>query len=147
MLMVIIVLAIIAAMVVPHAVGSSGMQAQAAARMLMSDLEYAQSQAIATQETITVTFDPAANSYTFSNASGTLIHPITKQAYVVDLDTTAGFDSVSLSSANFGGAATVSFDALGAPDQGGAVRLTAGGSAYDVNVAAVTGRVSVAQAP
>ncbi|MDY7009239.1 MAG: GspH/FimT family protein [Planctomycetota bacterium] len=138
-----VVLAVAAAIIIPYATGTSGFQASAAARMIMSDLEYAQNQAITTQTPVSVTFAVSSNSYTVSNASGTLIHPISKQAYVVDFDTSRGFGNVSMSSANFGGASVVTFDALGAPDNNGTVTVVAGAHTYTVTVAPISGRVTV----
>ena len=145
LIVVLIIIAIAAVMVVPYAVGTSSLQAQSAARVVMTDLEYAQNHAIVTQSPVTVTFSVAGNSYTVSNESGTLIHPITKQAYVVDFDTSRGFDSVSLESVDFGGTAVVTFDALGAPDNNGTVTVVAGPHAYSVAVAPVSGRVTVTE--
>ena len=143
LLMVILILAIVGAVVVPMAVGTTSMQAQSAARIVMSDLEYAQNQAIVTQVDITVTFDTNGNSYSVSNESGTLIHPITKQAYTVDFDTQRGLGSVALSSASFNGQPSVTFGALGSPDAEGTVTVAAGSHGYTVTVAPITGRVSV----
>ena len=147
LIVVVVILAIAAAVVVPYAVGTSEMSCQAAARRLMADLEYAQNQAIVTQTPIRVTFDSSSNSYTVANQSGPLIHPITKKDYTVDFDTEDTFEGITISSAAFGGNAEVSFSALGAPDQGGSVDLAAGSFTYQVAVAPVTGRVSVAQVP
>jgi len=144
-LVVIIILAISAAIIIPYAVGTSSSQARAAARMVMSDLEYAQNEAIVTQSPITVTFDISGNSYTVSNESGPLIHPITKKAYAVDFDTISGFENVSISSANFDGAATVTFDAIGAPNSGGTIVVSAGNHCYSITVAPVTGKITVSQ--
>ncbi len=138
-----VILAIVAAMTVPYVTGAASIQASSAARLIMSDLEYAQSQAITTQSPVSVTFSVSGNSYTVSNASGTLIHPISKQAYVVDFDTLGGFGNVSVSAADFGGALNVTFDALGAPDNNGTVTVIAGSHTYTVTVAPVSGRVTV----
>ena len=145
LIMVIVILAILAAAVIPQAVGTAALQAQSAARMVLADLEYAQNQAIVTQVETTVTFDVNGNSYVVSNASGVLIHPITKQTYSVDFDTQNGFGSVSVSSADFDGDVAVTFDSLGAPAASGSVDVTAGSHGYRVTVAPVTGRVSVAE--
>ena len=102
-IVVIVIIAIAAAIIIPYAIETTTSQARSAARMIMSDLTYAQNEAIVTQTPITVTFDISGNSYTISNESGPLIHPITKKAYVVDLDTISGFENVVLSSASFGG--------------------------------------------
>ncbi len=144
MIVVLVILAVAATIIVPYAAGTTSFQASAAARLIMSDLEYAQNQAITTQTPVLVTFSVPGNSYTVSNASGTLIHPISKQAYVVDFDTSDGFKNVSVSSADFGGSSVVTFDALGSPDNAGTVAVVAGSHTYTVTVAAVSGRVEVA---
>ena len=146
MVVVIIIMAIAAAIIIPQAVGTSSLQAQSAARMVMADLEYAQSEAIFTQSLVTVTFDSAGNSYTISNASGPLVHPINKEEYVVDLDSQTGLESVSISAVSFAGSA-VTFDALGAPDSGGSVTVSAKEHAYQITVAPVSGRVTVTRLP
>jgi len=147
LIVVMLILGIVSAMVLPKVVGSNDIQARSAARIVMADLEYAQSQAIVTQAPVTVTFDTASNSYTVSNASGPLIHPITKNTYTVKLHQTRGMTNVSLASANFGGGASVTLDALGAPDNGGTVTVAAGPHSFSVTVAVITGRVTVARLP
>ena len=143
-IVVLVILAVAATIIVPYATSTTSFQASGAARLIMSDLEYAQNQAITTQTPVSVTFSVSGNSYTVSNASGPLIHPITKQTYVFDFDTSSGFKNVSVSSADFGGASVVTFDALGAPDNDGAVVVVAGPHTYTVTVAPVSGRVTVA---
>ena len=148
MLVVIVILAILAAVVLPKMVGTGDIQARSAARVMMADLEYAQSVAITSQTPITVTFSTAGNSYAVSNASGHLIHPITKKTYVVELGEVKGMESVSIASASFGvgGSPSMTFDALGAPDNSGTVTIAAGAHTYYVNVAPVVGRVTVTNA-
>lgn len=147
LIVVMVILAILAVVVIPYAVGYSGLRARSAARMVMADLEYAQSEAIVTQVPVTVTFDVASDSYTVSNASGPLIHPITKSAYEVRLDQSRGMSDVTIASASFGVGSAVTFDVLGAPDSSGTVAVAAGADTYYVTVKPVTGRVTVAQAP
>jgi len=147
LLVVLVIIAIAAALVVPQAMSGSDLRALSAARTLMADLEYAQSQAVVTQSQVTVTFDQAGNSYQLSNQSQTLIHPISKKDYVVDFDSSESLRGVSIAAVNFNGGATVTFDALGAPDPAGFVDLAAGPHTYRVTVAPVTGRVSVAKVP
>ena len=144
-IVVIVIIAIAAAIIVPYAIETTTSQARSAARMIMSDLTYAQNEAIVTQTPITVTFDISSNSYTISNESGPLIHPITKKAYVVDLDMISGFENVVISSASFGGSAAVTFDAIGAPSNGGTVVVSAGQHSYTITVAPVTGKITVSQ--
>jgi len=147
LIVVMMILAIAAAVIVPQAVGTSGLKAQSAARVIMADLEYAQSQAIVTQQTVEVDFSVTGNSYAVTNTSGPLIHPITKKQYIVDFDSQQGFQGVRIDSADFGGGSKVGFDSLGAPDADGSVTVSAGAHAYRIKVAPVTGRVSVEELP
>jgi Tfp pilus assembly protein FimT len=143
LLVVVIILMICAAVVVPHVIRGADMQATAAARMLATDLQYAQDYAITTQDPVTVTFDASADSYDLSNASGALNHPITKSAYQVDFSSESGFEAVSLDSADFGGASSVTFDEIGSPDNAGSVVVQADSYSFRVDVAAATGKVTV----
>ncbi len=141
-IVVVAIVAIAAAVVIPNAINTSDLQVISAARMVTTDLQYAQDQAITAQGPVTVTFDPNTERYTLSNASGTLIHPITKDAYVVDFRAQTGFGSVDIVSVNFGGANLVTFDELGTPNVAGTVILQAGPHVYTIDVAALTGRVT-----
>jgi len=141
-MLVVLIVGIIAAMVIPSALNTADLQALSAARMLATDLQYAQDTAITSQTPVTVTVNPNAESYFLSNASGTLIHPITKGAYVVDFRSMQGFTAVNVVSANFGGTGQVSFDEVGTPSQAGSVVIQGGPSVYTVTVSAVTGRVT-----
>ena len=143
LLVVVLVLAIVAAVAVPLAVGTGDMQVISAARMISADLQYAQNTAVTTQEPATVTFIPNSESYSLSNASGVIIHPITKEAYVVDFGSRRGFGGLDIVSADFGGKAWVTFDELGAPDSPGSVTLRCGPHIYIVSVATATGKVTV----
>jgi len=149
-MVVIVILAILAAVVVPAAVSTSDMQASAAARMVASDLQYAQNTAITVQKPIIVSFDPEAESHQLAQGSGVypyerqlLNHPITKSAHVVDFATQRGFGRVNIVSADFGGDAEVIFDELGTPDTGGRLTVQAGSHVFYVDVASVTGKVAV----
>ena len=142
-LVVLVVLAIIAAVVGPYAVGTGDLAAISAARMLACDLQYAQDSAITTQLPVTVTFVASGESYELRNASGVLIHPMSKSAYTVNFSTQRGFGNLDLVSADFGGGPTVTFDELGSPDNGGSVTLQAGPHVYRVDVASATGKVTV----
>lgn len=142
-LVVVVILALLAAVVVPLAAGGSGMQAVSAARIIASDLQYAQNVAITSQTAITVHFDPASDSYDVSNASGPLNHPMTHSDYVVDLRAQHGFDQLDIVTAYFEGSQNVVFDELGSPDHGGYVTVQAGPEAYRIDVAPVTGTVTV----
>jgi Tfp pilus assembly protein FimT len=142
LIVVLVVVALVAAMVVPYATTGDS-QAVSSARMAASDLQYAQSLAVTSQLPVTVTYNAAGRSYTLSNQSGTLNHPMTGKPYVVSYGATRGYESVSIVSAAFGAGSTVTFDSTGAPDNAGSVTLRAGASAYRLDVAAATGNVTV----
>ena len=143
LMVVVMILAIVAAVAVPMAVGTGDMQVISAARMMSADLQYAQNTAITTQRPITVAFDTSAESYSLSNASGALIHPITKEAFTVNFMSREGFNALDVVSADFGENLSVTFDELGAPDSAGTVILRAGPHVYQVSVATATGKVTV----
>ncbi|MBS3735090.1 MAG: GspH/FimT family protein [Phycisphaerae bacterium] len=148
-LAVIVILAIVAVAAVPYAVGTSDMAAVSAARKIAAAMEYAQSEAITAQEPIQVSFDTSAESFELlrANTSATLIHPMTQEAYRVEFGSEDGLGDVDIASADFGGAAFVEFDELGAPVSGGTVTVQVGSYAYDVSVASATGRVTVTEQP
>jgi Tfp pilus assembly protein FimT len=136
------IVGIAAAMVVMNG-GVGSMSADAAAQAIAADLRYAQSLAITHQQTITFTCDTANRSYTLSDASGPLTHPITRRDYIVELSDEEGFSSVSLMT-DFPGE-QVSFTLSGAPtpSSGGYVMVYGPSSFQHVQVHAVTGKVTV----
>ncbi len=142
-MIVVLIIGILAATVVPIALSAASVQAVGAGRIVASDLQYAQNDAITGQTPVTVTFDPAAETYRLSNASGDLIHPITNNDYIVDFSSDSKFAEVDIVSVNFGGETWVTFDEMGAPDVGGSIVLQAGPHALSVDVANATGSVTV----
>ena len=83
-------------------------------------------------------------TYKLHNASGPLIHPMTR-GYNVDLSQ-SGLDRLNPLNAVFGtNSLKVVFDELGSPDNGGYVDVKSGPQTYRVNVAAVTGTVTYSQ--
>ena len=145
LLIVVMILVLVAALALPYLSSTSDLDVISAARVLTADMQYAQNVSITTQVPVTVTFDVAANIYQLGNASGLLIHPITKAEYTVDFASMSGFDGLDIVSADFGGGGTVTFDALGAADNAGTVTLQAGTQQCLVNVQAVTGKVTVTE--
>jgi Tfp pilus assembly protein FimT len=135
------VMVIIVAVAIPLMGSSNYSVARAAARRVASDLQYAQDTAIATQKDITVAFDVDSESYSLSNESGALIHPITNNAYAIDFRTQKELSHLDIVSM-FGGG-SVTFDSAGIPDVGGMLTLRAGGSTFYVTVSPITGTVSV----
>ncbi len=144
--MVVAIMGIAAAMVVPAMLQGSTMSLQAAARMIVSDMLYAQNDAIARQANRRVVFDTAHNSYELTDASGTLLDPSEaagRGSFLVDFSTDSRFSGVTLVSAAFGGQATLEFDPLGTPLVGGAVQISGGGHKYEIDVTDITGRVTI----
>ncbi|MFW6133270.1 MAG: GspH/FimT family protein [Planctomycetota bacterium] len=148
-LAVVVILAVVAAVAIPYAVGTSGMTAASAARRVAAALEYAQSEAITTQEPIRVAFDTSDESFEVlrANTSEVLIHPMTKEAYRVAFGSEDRFGELDIVSAGFGDESCVEFDELGAPVNAGTVTLQVGPYVYRVSVAAATGRVTVTEGP
>lgn len=145
LMVVVMILAIAAAIVIPNFTGSADFQAMSAARMVVADLQYAQDAAVTGQTSITVDFDTDAHSYTLSNASGPLVHPMTKADYTMSFPAMRGFESVRLA-AVFGTVDhSVTFDVTGSPDQGGTITVLAGSYQYTLDVAEGTGLVSVSE--
>jgi prepilin-type N-terminal cleavage/methylation domain-containing protein len=142
-LVVVVIMAIAGAMIVPLMAGAGEMEALSAARVIATDIQYAQNMAITMQTPVTVQFYPDADRYTLSNASGLLKHPMTNKDYLVDFHARDGFDQVDLASASFGGAASVVFDELGSPSAGGSATVLGGSQTYRIDVTSVTGTVSV----
>ena len=147
LIVVLVIVAIAAAMVVPYAFGTSS-QAVSAARMIASDLQYAQNTAITDQQSVSVYFDAQGRNYSLRyNESTYLKHPITREDYIVDFDTLEGFESMTIVSVDFGGDSTVTFDVLGAPEPagGGTITVRAGHHVYRLEVSAATGNVTVTE--
>ncbi len=137
-------MAIVAAIVLPTVVGTTGVQATAGARIIAADLQYAQNVAITHQQSVTITFAPSTDSYSLSNASGPLIHPITKEAYTISFGAGKKFAKLDLVTTNLTNH-KVTFDSLGVPDNSGTVEIKAGSSEYDITISPATGKVTVAQ--
>ncbi len=144
-LVVVVILGLIAAAVVPQISRAGGMSAQAAARLIVSDLMFAQNEAIAQQAWRQVIFDPTHDSYRLADAGGTtLTAPWMGGDYVVSFADDRRFSGVSLVGVDFSGQTQVVFDDLGTPDAGGTIDVAADGTGYRITVAAFTGRITVA---
>lgn len=130
---------------------SDATAALAGARIVLQDLEFAQSEAICRRSEITVTFDVGNNSYTVSDSSGPITNPITHQPYVVNLNEAAGGGGVHLSEVHFGGGNGVSFNSLGEPvlpgtdipiSSGDGVSVSCGTASHSVTITPVIGKIT-----
>jgi general secretion pathway protein H len=139
LVMVLVLMALAAALAAPRYASSlNRYRVEAAARRVAADLAYAQARARATGVSRVVAFDRAADCYILVGESH-LNKPGSN--YVVDL-TVAPYHS-SITSANFNGAGTVSFNPFGVPSAAGTIRIRCGNLTRQVVVEATTGVASV----
>lgn len=150
--MVMVILAIIAAIAIPLYTSAAPMELATAADMIASDLEYAKSMAMSTGRNYSVVFDASTESYRINDANGQVIpHPVHIGAdYIVNFATDSRLNGVDIVSATFGSTSTITFNYLGAPQDGlggalssGSVVLRADGGTLTVKVEPVTGYVSI----
>jgi prepilin-type N-terminal cleavage/methylation domain-containing protein len=146
-LLVVTILGIVSAMVVPSMLTAGSMGVQAAARIIVADLLYAQNEAVAQQANRSVTFDLANNRYQLTDETGTVLTESwisgTAENYVVDFSRDSRFQGVSLLEVDFDGGNTIAFDDLGGPSTGGSVTLQYQRQKYRIDVASFTGRITV----
>lgn len=145
LMVVIVILAIASAVAVPYIAKSDSFAVQGAARAVVGDLLFAQNDAIAQQENRQVIFDVVNHTYRITDGSGNNLSAAWLGGeYIVKFGQGTQWPGVSISEVSFADA-TLSFDDLGTPSQGGTVELTAGGQQYVITVTPLTGRISVAQ--
>lgn len=148
-LIIVAILGITTAIIVPNMLAAGTLGVQAAARIIIADILFAQNDAIAQQRTRKVVFDPDNESYTLVDENDAVLTAKWKNGsnsnYVVDFTTDSRFQGVVIVSANFGGATpqTLEFDDLGGPLNGGTVEVEFQGQRYRITVASFTGRVTV----
>lgn len=147
---VIVVTAIVAGVGIAMMGASDSTAALAGAQIVLQDLEYAQSEAIARRSEITVAFDVGAGTYTISDGSGIITNPITKRDYVVNLSEESGTGGVSISGVSFGGT-SVSFNSTGEPvlpgtdtpvSSGNYVMVRCGDSSRTITITPVIGKIT-----
>lgn len=163
-LVTVVILGIAGALVIP-AMGDTGiLRIQGAVRSLVSDLTFAQADAVAFQERRAVMFDIAHNSYSLVQVPGNTLDPANNTMY--DPTRASGRFVMSLSDPRFGGATMTSaafdnnpyviFDALGGPvadasgatpGNGGTVVITGSNQTFTITVEPFTGRVTVTKTP
>ncbi len=161
LLVVIVLLGIAGALVIPNMASAHTLRVQAALRTIVSDLTFAQADAIAFQRRRAVVFDVPNNAYRIVDIPGTTVDAANT---LYKSDGPNGQYLVSLNDASFAGAViasasfttvnnlpTLIFDDVGSPaaattgDQpglGGAIRLSGSGQTFDIIVEPYTGRVS-----
>jgi len=136
---VLVIVAVLAAIASPrYARAVANYRADAAARAVVRDLTLARQRARSRGAAQTVTFAPDADAYEVVGASSL---DGTGAAYRVDLRD--GACRARLTSAVFGGDASVVFDGYGCPDSGGSAVVQVGDVQRTVVLDAQTGRASV----
>jgi len=162
-LVVISIMGLAGAMVIP-AIGSADvLRVQAAVRTVVSDLTFAQADAIAMQEQRAIVFDLPTNTYQIHSISGTTIMDVLYdpfspgKRYSVDLND-KDFGGALLSNATFGITSpnTLIFDEFGAPVDSpggvipigsGRVELTGPREIFRINVDGMTGQIWTERLP
>lgn len=146
-MVVVVVMGIAGAIVVPSMMDQGQMGVQAAVRIVIADVLYAQNEAITQGSAREVRFSPATEAYELTTADGTRIQSTLAggggQNYRVDFTQDTRFRGVQIESADFGGDPTLSYDDLGTPASGGTIVLTYNNIRFQISVAAFTGRVTV----
>ncbi|MEM7577648.1 MAG: prepilin-type N-terminal cleavage/methylation domain-containing protein [Planctomycetota bacterium] len=155
-LVVVVILGIASAVVVPQLMAAGTLGIQAAARLVVADILFAQNEAIAAQENREVLFDPAGNAYRLQrfNADTGLDEVLTQgwkngqvNNYAVDFEADERFDGITIESVQVGGsdATRLEFDDLGSPLLSDEMQIVLGfrDQRLTVNVQPFTGRVTV----
>lgn len=150
-IIVVVIIALAAMMAVPMLSSAASVQVRSAASVIAADLEYAKNMAITQQQRYAVVFDKSIERYWIEDQNGDVIaHPVKKGFdYIMDFRNSR-LDKVDITEADFDSTATVKFNYLGSPLNGsdgdlnsGSVTVQAGGQSMTVNVAAVTGYITI----
>ena len=148
------IMGLAAAIIVPNMLQAGTLGVQAGARIIISDLLFAQNEAMAQQSTRRIVFDPDNNSYRvekYDSASTAWVLEFNpskgagnnQQNYEVDFEKDSRFKGIQIVSAEFNGDSTIEFDDLGNPSSGGTIELRFDEHRYEIKVAPFTGRVTV----
>ncbi|MFN4242118.1 MAG: prepilin-type N-terminal cleavage/methylation domain-containing protein [Tepidisphaerales bacterium] len=165
-LVVVVILGVISAVLIPQLTSRADLVASAAARQVMSDLTYAQNQAITTQRRVFVQFTPVSagggvtgrGTYSVLTQlpATVMVHPITRSPWTVNFGGGRGaWATVAIDAASFDGRTLLMFDEAGAPHtiaspssppeplSDGWVRVTCGGITLTIRVEPLTGTLTV----
>ncbi len=171
LIIVMAVLALAAALLVPNMVGTDSMTVQAAVRLLIADLSFAQSDALANQEFRRVVFYADGAGYCILNVDAYdwvtpldlndpsvnyVYDPLGSMGqYIVDYTVDNRFEGVLITEATIDNVVLtnrpeITYDELGgtvqsssAPGLGGSIVMTFKDSSYRITVAPFTGKLTV----
>ncbi len=174
LIMVMAVLALAAALLVPHMIGRDSLTVQAAVRLVIADLSFAQSDALANQEFRRIHFYADGRGYCMYRVTGAdfnnpfdpaaadyILDPLgAMREYIVDFSTNDRFEGISIGAADIDGVllapngADVSYDALGGtvmdvgiPGIGGQITVASPTRSYQIDIAPFTGKLTVTKLP
>lgn len=171
LLIVMAILGISSAILVPHLVNRDSMNVQAAVRLIIGDLSFAQSDALAHQELRRVHFYDDGRGYClvritqaelaqpFNEATADYIQdPLdagTVGNYIVNFLTDTRFHGVSIQSVSIdGNGRNLHYDSLGGtvtngggPGTGGSITVVSGTDKYRLDIAPFTGKLTVVKLP
>ena len=153
-LIVVVVMAILASVLVPAVSGSSSSQLRGAATILVRDIQYVQSEAINTGQTLQLEFTSPTQYRVIDPDGGpggsalVLPHPQTDSPahggqFIMDFSDPGPLKGVTISSAKFGGQPRLEFGRYGETSYGGEVILTVGKNQVRITIAPATGMVTV----
>jgi type II secretory pathway pseudopilin PulG len=142
----VLVLGILAAVAMPiYSNSLLKYRSEVAAQRIVQDLAQAQRLARLSNANRTISFDATGNSYSIGGLAsldrpGALYNvPLSQPPYSVDITSLATAAQPTTQLATL----TVTFDRFGMPNQGFSLIVRAGDQSKQVNVAPITGRVSV----
>jgi prepilin-type N-terminal cleavage/methylation domain-containing protein len=154
-LVVVTVLGIAASMVIPSFGGSEPLRVQAAVRTVVSDITFAQSDALAFQTGRAITFHADEGRYALIEVRGSSVNESTDMIYDQQL-ANARFGVLQIVEADFGSNVdgTLIFDEMGSPvtaaggstpAPNGRLVIEGAGDRYTLTVEGFTGRVTIAR--
>ncbi len=147
--MVVVIMGIASAIVVPQMLRGGQMGLQAAARMVIADVIFAQNEAVAHQAVRRVVFDAANDSYRITDGAGNTLTASWKanggagENYIVSFADDGRFQGVVMENVDIGGGAVLEFDALGSPVNGGTLEMATADFRYRIAIAPFTGQVTI----
>ena len=157
-LIVVVIIGVAGALVVPSMLSAGTLGLQGAARLVASDIQYAQNEALASGSVRGVTFYPAEERYRMTDEqdrtldltwmrTGGRADVAPGDGHTVNFRTDNRFEGFDLQRADGGNTPIVlEFDELGAPMTGSQdveILLAFGGTTFTVVVDGFTGRVSI----
>ena len=147
-LIVVVVVSTLAVAALPAASTALGnMKATALAREIATDMRYAQTLALKTGVRHRVSFSTDDQAYAVKRENGgswdLCTHPVTKKPWQVTLGGKSRYAGLTLKDARFGASDHLYYDKFGAPEAGGFVTFALGGATHTINVAPLSGKITV----